>query len=178
MRAREMIKRLDRVAPLPVEEFPLPDPTVLSAEEQDRFRDLLEKGARAAEGNGTITKAELQDLERLWSACPPLPPGDGFCSHPPRPWPDARLCHQALHHGHTQSAGLEYLRYVRDITFWRNASKLLRPLSDFSMCSEGIFPTSRRMKPRTGTPFEPHSRIPFRYNSSLRDRGCHIGPQR
>jgi hypothetical protein len=73
-----MIKRLDRVAPLPVEEFPLPDPTVLSAEEQDRFRDLLEKGARAAEGNGTITKAELQDLERLWSACPPLPPGDGF----------------------------------------------------------------------------------------------------
>ncbi|MGB8901941.1 MAG: hypothetical protein WCC90_23040 [Methylocella sp.] len=73
-----MIKRLDRVAPLPVEEFPLPDPTVLSAEEQDRFRDLLEKGARAAEGNGTITKAELQDLERLWSVCPPLPPGDGF----------------------------------------------------------------------------------------------------
>jgi hypothetical protein len=78
MRAREMINRLDRVDPPPVEELPLPDPTVLSAEEQDRFWDLLKKGARVSEGNGTITKAELQDLERLWSACPPLPPGDGF----------------------------------------------------------------------------------------------------
>jgi hypothetical protein len=67
VRSRDMLRRLNRVAPAQSEEVSLPNLSVLTPWEYDRLIDLL----RQVVETKRATSAELEEIDALWGKCPP-----------------------------------------------------------------------------------------------------------